>query len=98
MSCHVEIRKESANIQALAALPKDAKPFPQTRVFRIADFVFFSHARHTAAQVECAKCHGAVMTKEIVTRDFPLNMKFCVDCHKANAARTTCNACHELNQ
>ncbi|MEO8028791.1 MAG: cytochrome c3 family protein [Bryobacteraceae bacterium] len=98
MLCHRAIRKESPAIQSLAALPKDAKPFPQTRVYRLADFVFFSHAKHSAAHIDCARCHGPVMERETLTREFPLTMKSCVDCHKSRQASITCNTCHELNQ
>ncbi len=98
MLCHREIRKGSAAIQPLAALPKDAKPFPQTRVYRLADFVFFSHAKHRAARIDCAQCHSSVMERETLTREFPLTMKACVDCHRSRDANLTCNACHELNQ
>ncbi|MSV28542.1 MAG: hypothetical protein EXQ52_07335 [Bryobacterales bacterium] len=98
MLCHREIRKESASIQALASLPKDAKPFPAERVYRLADFVFFSHARHKEARIECAQCHGPVMEREKLRREFPLTMKTCVDCHRSREATVLCNACHELNQ
>ena len=98
MLCHREILKESAAIQALAALPKDAKPFPQVRVYRLADFVVFSHAKHNAARIDCSHCHGQVMKRETLIREFPLTMKACVDCHKFRKATISCNACHELNQ
>jgi hypothetical protein len=98
MLCHVEIRKSSPAIQALAALPRDAKPFPAERIYRLADFVFFSHARHRAARLDCSQCHGPVMQREKLTREFPLTMKACVDCHRAREATLVCNACHELNQ
>lgn len=98
MLCHREIRKGSAAIQALSALPKDAKPFPQARVYRLADFVFFSHAAHKAARIDCAQCHGPVMERETLTREISLSMKTCVDCHRSRKATITCNACHELHQ
>ncbi len=98
MQCHRTISKESAAIQALAALPKDAKPFPETRVYRVADFVFFNHAKHKAANIDCARCHGPVMERDTLVREVPLTMKACVDCHRTREASVRCNACHELSQ
>jgi hypothetical protein len=98
MLCHRTIQRDSAAIQPLVALPKDAKPFPQKRVYQVADFVFFSHAKHKAAQIECSKCHGPVMERDTLVREFPLTMKACVDCHRARQANLRCNACHELSQ
>jgi hypothetical protein len=39
-----------------------------------------------------------VTAKDLVAKEVTLNMKFCVDCHKAKSATVDCNACHELNQ
>jgi hypothetical protein len=98
MLCHREIRKESGAIQRLAALPKDAKPFPQSRIYKLPDFVVFSHARHKSAHIDCSQCHGPVEQRDILIRELPLKMKMCVDCHKSHDATVVCNACHELNQ
>lgn len=98
MVCHVAVKRESPDVRRLATLPRDARPFPSSRVWRIPDFVFFSHARHAAAKVECASCHGPVAERDEVQADPAPSMKFCVDCHKARQATITCTACHELSQ
>jgi hypothetical protein len=74
------------------------KAFPTRRVYKIPDFVTFSHAKHGAAKVECAACHGPVMERDAQAREVPVTMKACVDCHKAKGASVSCNFCHELNQ
>ncbi|MCU1260109.1 MAG: hypothetical protein JWO80_2994, partial [Bryobacterales bacterium] len=68
------------------------------RVYEAPDFVFFSHAKHAAARVECKGCHGDVMLQEFVQLQQPVKTKWCVDCHKASRAPTACNTCHELGQ
>jgi hypothetical protein len=98
MVCHRAVKTGSADVAKLAAMPQDRKLAPETRVYRVPDFVFFSHARHGNAAAGCDTCHGAVMEKDIVEREVTLNMKFCVDCHKTKGATIVCNACHELNQ
>jgi len=98
MTCHRAVKTESPDIKRLAALPADARPFPTRRVYELADFVFFSHARHRRAEIDCRDCHGAVMEHDVVTRQAATTMKACVDCHKSRRASVACNLCHELSQ
>jgi len=98
MTCHRTVKPESPEIQRLAALPAGRKPYPSQRVYTLADYVFFSHARHRQAEIDCKRCHGDVGAQDVVTKQAPTSMKACVDCHKAHRATTACNACHELSQ
>ncbi|HEU0121020.1 MAG TPA: cytochrome c3 family protein [Bryobacteraceae bacterium] len=77
---------------------KREETIPSQRVYRLPDFVFFSHVRHVAAKTECSVCHGDVKTQEKIELAQPLKMAVCVDCHKANKATVACTACHELGQ
>lgn len=73
--------------------------FPTARVYRIPDFVFFDHSVHVKkGKVGCGVCHGDTGTAALIKAERTLNMKFCVDCHKAKEATTACNVCHELGQ
>jgi hypothetical protein len=98
MICHRAVLQDSPDVKKLAALPKDQTIVPAARVYRVPDFVVFSHARHLKAAVGCDTCHGQVMAKDVIAKEVTLNMKFCVDCHKVKSATVDCNACHELNQ
>ncbi len=98
MLCHAGIKKDSPPIQTLAAFARDGKLVPWVRVYRIPDYVFFSHATHLEGKVECSACHGPVAEREILVKELPTDMKSCIDCHKARRATVTCNACHELGQ
>jgi len=82
-TCHVE---------------KAEQPLPSQRVYRLPDFVFFSHGRHAAAKVECAACHGDVKAQAKIEVHRSTKMAACVDCHKEHKATVVCNACHELGQ
>ncbi len=77
---------------------KGPKPFPVHHVYTLPDFVFFSHGTHAGAGVKCDACHGNVAAADFVTKESKLNMMWCVNCHKAAKANTTCTACHELSQ
>lgn len=98
MTCHSEVLKESEPIRVLASQAKDSKPYSPQRVNRIPDFVFFSHARHKKAAVDCAECHGPVYVEDARQAFLPATMKTCVDCHKTRKASVSCTICHELNQ
>jgi hypothetical protein len=72
--------------------------FPTARVYKLPDVVIFSHARHAAAKVACANCHGDVNRYDRLRVEMPTTMKACVECHKKGGATTACRACHELGQ
>ena len=98
MACHAVVKKDSDAIQQLAAIPKDSRIVPEKTVYKLPEFVNFSHARHTGAKIDCAQCHGDVFQMEVVELKLPMRMKACVDCHKANSAPITCTTCHEAFQ
>lgn len=75
-----------------------AAKIPSQRVYRVRDFVLFSHAVHVKAKTECASCHGDVWQQERVALFRPTTMVACVDCHKERKATEVCNSCHELGQ
>jgi len=77
---------------------KAEQPLPSRRVYKLPDFVFFSHARHNAAKVHCAACHGDVKAQTKIELHRSTKMAACVDCHKETKATLVCNACHELGQ
>lgn len=71
---------------------------PSQRVYKLPDFVFFSHGRHAEAKVECTTCHGEVKQQAKIELHRSAKMAACVDCHKEAKATIACNACHELGQ
>jgi Cytochrome c7 and related cytochrome c len=97
LACHLSVATGSPSIRKLAAYARQHKPVPWVRVYRIQDFVFFSHKRHTEAKVACATCHGQVCESDVLKQEVKLSMKFCVDCHKARKASLKCNSCHTLS-
>lgn len=97
MVCHQSVATGAPSIRKLAAYARQHKPVPWVRVYRIQDFVFFSHKRHAEAKVACAACHGQVCESDVLKQEVKLSMKFCVDCHKARKASLKCNSCHTLS-
>jgi hypothetical protein len=98
MFCHVSIKTDSPAIRRLAALHKAGEPVPWVRIYHLPDFVFFSHASHAKAKIECVSCHGPVAERDVLAQEVPANMKTCVACHKEKQASTSCVLCHQLGQ
>lgn len=105
VSCHVSAEKEErAGFPAISAQCKAChtkigeRELPSTRVYQLADFVVFSHARHSSAKLECATCHGDVTQAAKIKIERPITMIGCVNCHKEHKATIVCTACHELGQ
>src|SRR5262245_60860976 len=74
--CHANIKKHGGVLDQLAAFQKEEKPIPWVRIYRLPDFVFFSHAKH-GTKVSCAECHGRVERRDVLTAEVAHNMKTC---------------------
>jgi cytochrome c3-like protein len=97
MTCHQTVAAGSPAIRKVAAYAKQHKPIHWARLYKIQDFVFFSHNRHANAKVQCSACHGKVCESDVLKQEVKFSMVFCVNCHKAKNATVKCNACHTLS-
>ena len=76
------------------------QPIEWVKVHDLPDFVRFPHKRHIqtkdqgGAELTCQQCHGAVETMEVVEQVAPLQMGWCISCHKERKAPLDCGACH----
>ncbi len=93
--CHKFIDKNKPDVQAVMTAFRAGKPLLWSRIYRLQDFVFFTHARHVAAGLACQTCHGAVETMDVLRQASPLTMGWCVDCHRARNVNTVCTLCHK---
>jgi hypothetical protein len=60
----------------------DGSPIPWRKVHDLPDYVFFDHSVHLNAGVGCVECHGPVNQMEEVRQVHPLNMAWCLECHR----------------
>lgn len=97
MLCHQTIAADSPGVRQLAALP-EAEKIRWERVYRVADFVFFSHREHAGAGVTCDACHGPVETRSVLHQEVSTNMVACMNCHALRKVSTECFLCHDLGQ
>ena len=96
MTCHSTVKKDSPAIQKLAEYQKNKEDIPWKRVYKLPDFVFFSHKTHLeGAKASCEDCHGQVRDLEVMRKLKVIDMAFCVDCHRTKNAPNTCTTCHD---
>ncbi len=95
MACHSSIKTESAAIRKLSEFYKARRPVPWVRIYKVPDYVWFSHQQHHVdAKIACETCHGPVSERDVITPEKPYTMKACMDCHDQMGASVACNACH----
>jgi hypothetical protein len=96
MTCHREIKKESPTIRRLAEFHEQNKAIEWRRVYRLPDYVFFSHKEHIAkAAATCETCHGPVSDSDALRKEKDISMAACMECHRLKQASIACNYCHD---
>jgi hypothetical protein len=96
MVCHATIKVESPPIKKLAEYFAQKKPVPWVQVYRVPDYVYFSHRTHTKkAKLDCEICHGPVRERDALTKEKPTSMQACINCHKEKDAPIGCRTCHD---
>ncbi len=94
MGCHASIESDHPEVGKLKAYWERKEPVPWVRVHTLPAFVRFSHKRHVRAGIACQACHGPVERMVRVRREAPLQMGWCVECHRQRGVSTDCLVCH----
>lgn len=92
--CHNVIITELDPIRELRGYSDRRQPISWVRVYRLPDYAHFDHQMHLAAGVDCGECHGDVKQMDRIIQAMPMEMGFCVDCHRKNDAPVDCTLCH----
>jgi len=87
MNCHSQIYKESINLTALFESYATGMPVTWKRVHDLPDYAYFNHSAHISRGVSCVECHGRIDKMEVVTQEKPLNMGWCLSCHRTPHGR-----------
>jgi hypothetical protein len=87
MNCHTLIVEGTLSgkfeISKISEAMQSMNPIEWVKVHNLPDHVFFSHAQHVGAgKLDCAECHGALETMDIVKQVNDLSMGWCLDCHR----------------
>lgn len=92
MNCHTGLFNNQDKTKASPELAKlyesaaTGKPVKWVKVNDVPDFVFFNHSAHVNVGMSCVECHGNVNHMETVYQAKPLNMGWCLECHRDPAA------------
>jgi hypothetical protein len=86
-NCHFLVRNGTRSgateIAKILAHLDEKKPVEWVRIYKLPDFVFFSHEQHVSAgQINCEACHGNVKEMNRLYQVPDLSMGWCIDCHK----------------
>lgn len=98
MLCHQTIEIESPEVMKLTEFYNAGVALNWVRIYKVPDFIFFSHKNHTGVGIDCAECHGPVEKRDRLQKEISTSMRMCMDCHKRTNTSRSCHLCHELGQ
>jgi menaquinone reductase, multiheme cytochrome c subunit len=87
MNCHKQVKAKSEKLAPVRESYETGKPVEWVKIHKLPDYVYFNHQAHVTAGVSCVSCHGRVDQMVEVRQHEPLNMGWCVSCHRDPAAR-----------
>ncbi len=82
MNCHSQIFADSPFLEPVRASFRENRSIEWTRVYDLADFVYFNHGTHVNKGIGCASCHGRVDLMPLVWKASSLKMEWCLECHR----------------
>ena len=82
MNCHSVLFNNVGYLEPVRESYRTDKSIQWVRVHRLADYVYFNHSIHVAKGVGCSTCHGTVDQMPLIFQAAPLNMGWCIDCHR----------------
>lgn len=83
MNCHNHLKKgETFKLSKVFESWKKDISIPWVRVHKTPDYAYFNHSAHIKVGVGCIECHGRVDKMEVVRQEKPLNMEWCLNCHR----------------
>ncbi len=83
MNCHERILTQSPKLLPVRESFASGKSIPWVRVHDLPDYVYFNHSAHVQRGVGCVSCHGRIDKMTEVYQAKPLNMGWCLECHRA---------------
>ena len=93
MLCHEATEEERPPEKRIERFFADGKLIA-ARVSALPEETIFTHAKHAAAGLSCADCHGEVGESERIEPGRPLLMDDCTGCHAQRSVSNECAVCH----
>lgn len=82
MTCHDQLWTRATLLEPVRQSFDTDTPIAWTRVYDLADFVYFDHRAHVNNGVGCESCHGRVDRMPLTRQASSLTMDWCLDCHR----------------
>src|SRR3974390_232933 len=82
MNCHTKVKDQSPRLELVRDSFRSGQAIPWVPIHRLPDFVFFNHPAAGAGGVSCGVGHGRINQMSEVKKNKPLNMAFCLECHR----------------
>jgi formate-dependent nitrite reductase cytochrome c552 subunit len=86
MNCHSTVLKDDPRLAIVRDSAATGKPIAWVQVHITPDYVYFNHSVHVDRGISCVECHGRVDQMDTVKHATPLDMSFCLNCHRDPAA------------
>jgi len=61
---------------------KSGQALEWNRVHNLGDYVYFNHGIHVQKGIGCVSCHGRVDQMQLIYKDQPHTMEWCLNCHR----------------
>ena len=81
-NCHKIIWNEAPMLEPVRASYRTGQPLEWNKVHDLPDFAYFNHSIHVAKGMGCATCHGPVQQMRLMRSAQPLQMRWCLECHR----------------
>ena len=78
----IAVHTDKATLAPVRNSIETGAPIHWNRIHDLPDYAYFNHSAHVRRGVSCVSCHGRVDKMVIVQRVSPLNMGWCIDCHR----------------
>jgi menaquinone reductase, multiheme cytochrome c subunit len=82
MNCHTKVKTDSPRLEKVRQSYATGEPIRWVQIHKLPDYVYFNHQVHVTAGVSCVSCHGRIDQMIEVKQEKPLNMAWCLDCHR----------------
>ena len=82
MGCHNRVGGGLQPIEQMRKIWSADRAVEWERVYKLPEFVQFSHQAHLRNQIECQECHGTVEEMDRIYQATPMTMGWCLECHR----------------
>ena len=82
MNCHSVLFNNIGYLEPIRESYRTEQSIRWVKVHRLADYVYFNHSIHVNKGIGCSSCHGPVNEMALIYQASPLNMEWCLECHR----------------